>query len=643
MAATEAEDVVRQKAPAKHARHSSFVWKYFTEDNTNSTVECQLCMTILKYNKNTSAMLNHLKMKHPLSTASTSSNASTNEQRTTQRQTSINDFSKRPVTDKRRQQITDLLVNFVVKDIRPLSALSGGGFRDIINFFEPGYTIPSHATLWKTLTHQYSTVRANIAKEMKDKSVSLTTDLWTSCTMDPYITVTAHYITDSWELKSRVLRTTIMPERHTAVNIAQRLKETIEEWGLNVFCTIHDNASSMNLAMEICEQFPHHLGCTGHTLQLAIKAGLNLPEIARTTETARRVVSHFRHSSVAHCALKKRQEQLGIKVNKLQNDCATRWNSTFTMLERLNEQRIPVQAVLTDETATKLNIRRSLSMRESQWELIEQLIPVLRPLAKATTIMCAESHVGMSFIYPVLLNVADNTLRVRESDLAATRSFKDTVRKQLITRFKLESGGLADSIPITACMLDPRFKHLKFLPENTREDARMHLTQLVRQNRGEEQPGATGEHDAETGAEEDNAGLETEMQSGKKARLESDFEQLFGPHYESCSSKRKRSDNGADELRDYSLTPHIPTMENPLNWWAHNEHRFPRLAKLSKSYLAIPATSTPSERIFSLAGNTVTRQRSSLHPSHVDVLVFLNANQKDGREDFISEPDNDSE
>ena len=153
---------------------------------------------------------------------------------------------------------------------------------------------------------------------------------------------------------------------------------------------------------------------------------------------------------------------------------------------------------------------------------------------------------------------------------------------------------------------------------------------------------SVGKHDAET-IVEDNARLELEMQSGKKARLESDFEQLFGPHYESCSSKRKRADNGADELRDDCLTPHIPTMENPLNWWADNEDRFPRLAKLSKSYLAIPATSTPSERIFSLAGNTVTRQRSSLHPSHVDVLVFLNANQKDGKVDVISEPDNDSE
>ncbi|KAJ3580978.1 hypothetical protein NHX12_006608 [Muraenolepis orangiensis] len=118
-------------------------------------------------------------MKHPLPTASTSSNASTSEQRTGvstgQRQTSIMDFSNRPVTDKRRQWITDLLINFVVKDVRPLSALSGEGFRDIMDFFEPGYKIPSHATLWSNIMLQYNTVKARIANEMKDKSVSLTT------------------------------------------------------------------------------------------------------------------------------------------------------------------------------------------------------------------------------------------------------------------------------------------------------------------------------------------------------------------------------------------------------------------------------------------------------------------------------------
>lgn len=113
-----------------------------------------------------------------------------------------------------------------------------------------------------------------------------------------------------------------------------------------------------------------------------MKAGLNLPEISKTTDAARRVVSNFCHSAVAHCALKQRQQQLGVKVKKVQNDCATRWNSTFTMFQQLYEQRLPVKAIIADEKVTKVYIPKSLDMRGYQWELMEQLIPLLRPLAK---------------------------------------------------------------------------------------------------------------------------------------------------------------------------------------------------------------------------------------------------------------------
>lgn len=172
--------------------------------------------------------------------------------------------------------------------MRPLSAVSGEGFRGIINFFEPSYTVPSNATLWKVIGHKYDSLKADIASEMKGKNVSLTTDLWTSCTMDPYITITAHYINELWELKSRVLCTTIMPGRHTAVNIAQMLSETINEWELRIFCTVHDNANNMNLAMEICEALPHHIGCSGHTLQqvwiyLWSRRLLTLPGVSSVT------------------------------------------------------------------------------------------------------------------------------------------------------------------------------------------------------------------------------------------------------------------------------------------------------------------------------------------------------------------------
>ena len=57
-----------------------------------------------------------------------------------------------------------------------------------------------------------------------------------------------------------------------------------------------------------------------------------------------------------------------------------------------------------------------------------------------------------------------------------------------------------------------------------------------------------------------------------------------------------------------------------------NGNRFPHLENLAKKYLAIPATSTPSERVFSVAGIVVDKRRAALTPEMVDALVFLNKN-----------------
>ena len=65
---------------------------------------------------------------------------------------------------------------------------------------------------------------------------------------------------------------------------------------------------------------------------------------------------------------------------------------------------------------------------------------------------------------------------------------------------------------------------------------------------------------------------------------------------------------------------------NPLDWWKLNQHRFPLLARLAWKYLGIPATSTPSERMFSTAGQIVTNWCANLKPSLVDKLLFLNKN-----------------
>jgi hypothetical protein len=44
---------------------------------------------------------------------------------------------------------------------------------------------------------------------------------------------------------------------------------------------------------------------------------------------------------------------------------------------------------------------------------------------------------------------------------------------------------------------------------------------------------------------------------------------------------------------------------DPLAWWKTQAETYPRLTALARNVLAIPATSTPAERVFSTAGNLI--------------------------------------
>jgi len=62
---------------------------------------------------------------------------------------------------------------------------------------------------------------------------------------------------------------------------------------------------------------------------------------------------------------------------------------------------------------------------------------------------------------------------------------------------------------------------------------------------------------------------------------------------------------------------------DPLKWWPANASCYPTISVLAQKNLCIPATLVPSERVFSVAGLTVSRLRNSLASSTVDSLIFL--------------------
>jgi len=66
----------------------------------------------------------------------------------------------------------------------------------------------------------------------------------------------------------------------------------------------------------------------------------------------------------------------------------------------------------------------------------------------------------------------------------------------------------------------------------------------------------------------------------------------------------------------------------PLKWWKEHENIFPNISALARRILCIPATSAPVERVFSTAGNTITKKRSRLACEKAGDIIFLHDSWK---------------
>ncbi len=152
-------------------------------------------------------------------------------------------------------------------------------------------------------------------------------------------------------MRSSVLATKHMPEKHSGANIAFRIEEIRAEFEIGkeqITGISRDNAANMDVAMASLGYPDTH--CFGHTLQLAINSALNHPSIQACLTTARNVVSHFNHSpkSTGELLL-----QSGDKYKSLQQDVPTHWNSTYYMLRSLLPNRSGIYTVLHDRNFTK--------------------------------------------------------------------------------------------------------------------------------------------------------------------------------------------------------------------------------------------------------------------------------------------------
>lgn len=133
---------------------------------------------------------------------------------------------------------------------------------------------------------------------------------------------------------------------------------------------------------------------------------------------------------------------------------------------------------------------------------------------------------------------------------------------------------------------------------------------------------------------ETEATLEPPVKKVKKEKLEipeknDNLDDLLGDVYVTKVEKpRPILQIIEDVVQKYTDLEPIPFMLDPLLLRKSHESMLPLLSRKARQLLCIPATSVPSESVFSTAGDILSAQRSTLKSKHVDYLIFLKKNLK---------------
>ncbi|XP_056095123.1 E3 SUMO-protein ligase ZBED1-like [Rhinichthys klamathensis goyatoka] len=471
----------------------------------------------------------------------------------------------------------------------------------------------------------YNSLKEDVGKRIaQGKWYAATTDLWTSSggSGHPYISFTIHYLTD-WKLQSNCLETQFFPEDHTADNIREFFENMLQEWGINkerLVSVTTDNATNMKKAFENDTTFPSQwFGCFGHNLNLAISKALKNQRVDTAVRSCRHLVQGFSRSWKRRRELRNKQEALNIPQRSLIHDVVTRWGSTQKMLQRFIEQQQAVCAVLATERGAW-----HLMPKDADIAVIEQVLQILQPLSAFTDALASESRaLSLSALRPVLSHIISDILEVKNEDSALTKDLKRVMKSDLESRYTADAKKVMD----LTSFVDPRFKgsfsdDLDATVNCCIEEASKleEMTTLSEGAAQTEQSSTTPTPHLPPPPEKQQQSLATLLNKITSTRQQRAEEQEGEGNIKSKIEA---------EIKVYVSVALIKSEADPLQWWSLHAEELPHLATVAEKFLCIPATSVPSERVFSASGHILSPQRSKLKPEKVNMLTFLHFNLED--------------
>lgn len=168
-------------------------------------------------------------------------------------------------------QFFQSFLKWVVFTYQPINTCENEYFRRMCYELNPKVQYFDRHKVTKVVSEQAARVKATLMKELGDKHFALTCDHWTSLAGHNYLGVTAHYITESWKLRSF----TLSCNEHTGSSKADDiLRELKNAWTTNelssdrMISVVTDTAPVMRSFGRQLPKFVPHFYCVDHVLKL---------------------------------------------------------------------------------------------------------------------------------------------------------------------------------------------------------------------------------------------------------------------------------------------------------------------------------------------------------------------------------------
>ena len=603
-----------RKPPTKITRpKTSWVWKFFqlNEDNTKTICQISGCEKMLVWCGSPSSMATHLLGAHQITKAIALKYQEEELKNLNQSDIKPHDFSK-------QESLTKNVMGFIIGTVQPLSIIEDPDFINMINGFDERYKIPCTKTLKDRIFTAYEAGKDMLKNQfMQIQHISLTLDSWSSPPHLPYLGITAHWITSKFEPQEVLLSMEELPYPHSAYEIRDHLSDLLNEWELSSKITVivTDNASNMKKAcnyMEI-ERIP----CSAHTLQLSIGKGLdtikiliNKCKLLISFLSADKKKQQLKESQIYLYRQQEMQETEELLEKKADNLIClnmvkannTRWNSTLYAFQRLIILKPAISmlkaSLLSDMS---LYIRKEgerleeLYLTVYEWKVINEIVELLSPFEEATRLLSGIKYPTIGFTYPSMYNLRDKL--ETDFDLLETndaRNCRDVILEDIITRWEFPQ-----DLCLKGSFFDPRFKSLDFISSQD------HIINQLKE-----------EYEI---LKQDITPILSDRDTDKLTTM--------GNFWKKKNAKITAPIN--DEFQHYLNVLELPALEeyDPFLWWATNKNQYPILHQIAMKYISIPATSVPSERLFSDAKNLITPQRTRLDSFLINQLMFLKRNR----------------